>query len=153
MRYNRLVVATALAGALASAPVAAEVNLPIKSSGDYSSPESVPGAQSVDTERAHSLWLNHAYFLDPRSDSDFESGRIPGAIHIKYDPGKPNQELTPETLEAVVPKNAPLVVYCNDEGCDRSSWAAALAADWGWTSVYYYRDGYPVWTQYNYPSE
>jgi len=142
-----------------SMPVMA-VDLTAKSKGSsYTSPESVPGAETVDAAKAHQLWQDRAWFVDPRKPGEYEAGRIPGALNIEYDPdpnqasGLPDQALTAASLEAEVPKNEPVVFYCNAESCDRSSWAAALAAEWGWEKVYYFRLGYPAWTKAGYPVE
>ena len=136
---------------LSSAAMA--VDLEVKTSGDYVSPESVPGATTVDVAEAHSLWEDRAYFVDPRKDSDWEAGRIPGAIHLIYDPGKGEQPMTESTLAEVVPKDADVVFYCNAEHCDRSAWSSALAAEWGWENVHYFRGGFPAWTAAGYPAE
>ncbi|MCG7964236.1 MAG: rhodanese-like domain-containing protein, partial [Candidatus Thiodiazotropha taylori] len=103
--------------------------------------------------KAHELWKARAWFIDPRKPEQYEAGRIPGALNIEYDPGTPNQQLTADSLAAEVPKDEAVVFYCNAEGCDRSSWGAALAVEWGWSKVYYYRDGFPGWTTAGYPVE
>ncbi|MCP3867836.1 MAG: rhodanese-like domain-containing protein [Gammaproteobacteria bacterium] len=107
----------------------------------------------MDSTKAYELWKSRAWFVDPRKPEQFESGRIPGAVNIEYDPGTPNQQLTAASLEAEVPKSDPIVFYCNAEGCDRSNWSAALASEWGWQNVYYYRDRFPGWTKSGYPVE
>lgn len=131
---------------------AAEVDLPVKQGADYTSPKSVEGATTITVERAHELWKERVTFVDPRKDSDWEAGRIPGARHLVYDPGNPDQELTETTLAKVVGKDEPVVFYCNGTNCDRSSWSAALAAEWGWNEVYYLRMGYPAWEKAGYPT-
>ncbi len=133
--------------------VALSVNLSIKKDKSYISPMSVSGATTVDSSEAYELWKARAWFIDPRKPSQYEVGRIPGALNIEYDPGTPDQQLTAESLESEVPKDDPVVFYCNAEKCDRSSWGAGLAAEWGWKQVYYFRDGYPGWTKNEYPVE
>ncbi len=125
-----------------------------KDTKDYVSPESVPGATTVDAAKAHELWEQRAAFVDVRKEDQFESGRIPGAINLPYAPGKAgDQPYNAQALEAQVAKDQPIVVYCNSTACDRSSWGAALAAEWGWQKVYYFRDGYPAWSKAGYPVE
>jgi rhodanese-related sulfurtransferase len=141
-----------LVGALISNN-AFSVDLPIKRDKSYISPTEVPGATTVDSNGAYSLWKERAWFIDPRKPEQYEASRIPGAINIEYDPGTPNQQLTPESLEAEVAKTDPVVFYCNAQGCDRSSWGAALAAEWGWSKVYYFREGIPGWTMAGFPVE
>lgn len=140
-----------LAALILVSSLAGAVDLPIKKGGDYTSPETVPGATTIDAAKANELWKARAWFIDPRKPGEFDAGHIPGAINIEYDPGSPNQALTAESLEKEVPKNEPVVFYCNAEKCDRSSWGAALAAEWGWSEVYYFRGGYPDWVKAGYP--
>jgi rhodanese-related sulfurtransferase len=139
-----------LALTFVAGPVAA-VDLPIKTDDSYVSPESVPGATSVDAAKAHELWKARAWFVDPRKPGQFEAGHIPGALNIEYAPSKKENALTAEALEKEVPKTDPVVFYCNAEKCDRSSWGAALAVEWGWQKVYYFRGGIPEWTKAGYP--
>ncbi|MCG7982770.1 MAG: rhodanese-like domain-containing protein [Candidatus Thiodiazotropha lotti] len=129
------------------------VDLPVKTDKSYVSPATVTGATTVDSAKAHELWKARAWFIDPRKPEQYEAGRIPGALNIEYDPGTPNQQLTADSLAAEVPKDEAVVFYCNAEGCDRSSWGAALAVEWGWSKVYYFRDGFPGWTTAGYPVE
>ncbi len=136
--------------------IANAVDLPIKDGTfEYVSPEQVDGATTIDTVKAHELWENRAAFVDTRKDTDFEAGRIPGAVQLAFSPkkGVDGQPFTAAALEGVVSKSDPLVCYCNGSDCDRSSWCAALAHEWGWTDVYYYRDGYPAWVAAGYPTE
>lgn len=138
---------------------ATAVDLPVKTDSNYVSPTSVNGAITVDAAKAHEQWQQRAWFIDPRKPAQYESGRIPGAISIEYDPdpkqssGLSDQLLTEATLSAEVPKGEPVVFYCNAKGCDRSSWAAALAVEWGWKKVYYFREGIPAWTKAGYAVE
>jgi len=58
-----------------------------------------------------------------------------------------------ETLGKEVGKSEPVVIYCNGESCMRSSKASAQAVAWGYTKVYYFRDGFPAWKTAGYPAE
>ena len=82
---------------------ALSIELPVKTSKSYVSPESVAGATTVDSNKAHELWKSRAWFVDPRKPEQYEAGRIPGALNIEYDPGTPDQQLTAESLAAEVP--------------------------------------------------
>jgi len=156
MRLVSSLIFTALL--VVSLPVLA-VDLAVKTGSGYSSPETVKGATTVDAAKAHELWQQRAWFVDPRKPSQYEAGRIPGALNIEYDPdpkqaaGLGDQALTEASLLAEVPKNEAVVFYCNAEACDRSSWAAALAVEWGWEKVHYFRLGYPAWTKAGYAVE
>ncbi len=112
------------------------------------SPTSVDGATTIDTAKARELFDREVTFVDTRKDSDWEAGRIPGAIHLDV-----KKTLSPETLEAEVKKDEPVVFYCNGKSCMRSSKASAKAVSWGWSKVYYYRDGFPAWKAAGNPIE
>jgi len=112
------------------------------------SPVTIAGATTVDTAKARVLFDQEAAFVDVRKDSDWDAGRIPGAIHIEL-----KKVFSPETLEAEVKKDEPVVFYCNGEKCMRSSKATAKAVKWGWSKVYYYRDGFPAWKAEGNPIE
>jgi rhodanese-related sulfurtransferase len=130
------------------------IDLPVKKDKSYVSPDSVSGAETIDAAKAHELWKQRAWFVDVRKEGQYESGRIPGALNLPYAPGKAgSQPFNPEALEAEVAKDEALVVYCNAQSCDRSSWGAALAVEWGWKEVYYFRTGYPAWSTAGYPVE
>lgn len=152
--YHKFFTILGFAALLLMPAGAMAVDLPSKmNTENYVSPETVEGVTTVDAEQAHELWKERVVFIDTRKDSDWEAGRIPGAFHIPYKPGKPDQPFTEQSLMEVAAEDQPIVCYCNGSSCDRSSWCAALAKEWGWEEVYYFRDGYPAWKNTGYPVE
>lgn len=150
---NRLVLSCFLFCSLFTLSAIA-VDLPTRKDKGYVSPESVEGATTVDAAKAHELWKQRALFVDVRKNGQFESGRIPGAVNLPYGPEMTGEQpFNAATLESNAAKDAPVVIYCNAKGCDRSSWGAALAVEWGWSKVYYFRLGYPSWKKAGYPVE
>lgn len=133
----KLFITLVAASLLFAAPVMAE-----------ESPVSVAGATTVSTAEAAVLFDKGVPFIDVRSDSDFDAGRIPSAIHLNV-----KSALTEESLLAVVGKDDPVVMYCNGSSCLRSAHASAMAVEWGFTQVNYYRDGYPAWEAAGNPVE
>ncbi len=121
-----------------SVAMIATLALPVLAKED--SPATIQGATTVDVQKAKSLFMQGVTFIDVRSYSDWEAGRIPLAIHIEL-----KKELTPESLAAVVGKNEPVVFYCNGLKCHRSAHATQKAVSWGYQKVYYFRTGYPSW--------
>lgn len=112
------------------------------------SPESVPGAVTVSAEEASPMFDAGVPFVDVRSDSDYEAGRIPGAIHLEL-----KSNFSEEALLAVAAKDKPVVIYCNGHSCLRSSAASMQAVGWGFTEVKYFRDGFPAWDAAGYAVE
>jgi rhodanese-related sulfurtransferase len=115
---------------------------------EYVSPETVPGATTIDTAQAKTLFDRGAIFIDVRNHADWEAGRIPGAIHLELD-----KVFTEASLSAVARPDQEVVMYCNGTKCPRSSQAAASAVGWGFARVYYYRLGFPDWQGAGYPVE
>ena len=112
------------------------------------SPVTVNGATTVDTAKARELFDQEAAFVDVRSNSDWDAGRIPGAIHIEL-----KKLYNKDSLGAEVKPDEALVIYCNGPSCPRSAQASEMAVSWGYSKVYYYRDGYPAWKSAGNPVE
>lgn len=112
------------------------------------SPETVDGATTVDAAQAKALFDEEVAFVDPRSDSDWDAGRIPGAIHLNI-----KTNFNKDSLAAEVSADEKVVMYCNGHSCLRSSDAAKMAVEWGYKQVYYFRDGFPAWQAAGYPVE
>jgi len=78
--------------------------------------------------------------IDNRTQADFDSGHIEGAIRIL------DTDMTQELLAgAVKSKESPVVFYCNGVKCGRAAHATAKALEWGYAKVYYYAEGILDW--------
>lgn len=111
------------------------------------SPMTVNGAKTVDVTMTKKLFGQEVPFIDVRKDSDWEAGRVPGAYHIEL------KKFSESAMLEVLGKNDAVVIYCNGTNCMRSSEAASMAVGWGFTKVYYFRDGFPAWQAANFPVE
>jgi len=111
-------------------------------------PMSVAGATTVTTDEAHDLFKQGALFVDVRRDSDWEAGRIAGAVHLNL-----KKTLSEASLAKEAGTDEAIVMYCNGPKCLRSSEACAKAAGWGFNKLYYYRDGFPAWKMAGYAVE
>jgi PQQ-dependent catabolism-associated CXXCW motif protein len=127
-------------------------------------PEAVAGAAVLDTEVAHKLWQSGgAVWIDvlpaPRRPANLPAAAvwmplphrdIPGSLWL---PDIGRGALSPE-LESYFQshlaaatngrKDAAVVLYCLAD-CWMSWNAAKRAASWGYTQVYWYRDGMDGW--------
>ena len=112
------------------------------------SPTSVDGSKSVNAAEAKALFDKGAIFIDTRKDKDWNAGRIPDAVHLDV-----KKKLSEETLGKEAKKGDAVVMYCNGESCLRSSKATAMAVGWGYSNLYYFRDGFPAWKAAGYPVE
>ena len=115
---------------------------------DKVSPMTVDGAKSVTTEEAKKLFDSGALFIDVRKDKDWAAGRVADAVQLNI-----KTNLSEQTMLEEMKKGDPAVIYCNGERCMRSSNATKKAVGWGFTNIYYYRDGYPAWKSAGYPVE
>ena len=77
-------------------------------------------------------------FLDVRDLQEVNLGRIPGAVHIS----RGNLE---NKVEAIVPRDTPLVVYCGGGG--RSALAADTLRQLGYTNVSSLAGGFRGWAE------
>ena len=112
------------------------------------SPTEIPGAKTITSAEAKALFDKGVAFVDVRKDSDWEAGRIPGAVQLEL-----KKVLSEDSLSAAVGKDQEVVIYCNGEKCMRSSKACEQAVAWGFAKVYYFRDGFPAWEAAAYPVE
>ncbi len=113
-----------------------------------STPESVPGATTVDAVQAKALFDDEAAFVDLRKENMWNSGRIPGAIWLDF-----KKAFSKKALEDEVGKDEKVVFYCSGVHCPRSAKACKKALAWGYTQVYYFRGGFPEWKTAGYAME
>ena len=123
--------------------------LALHASSDKSSPEQIPGSVTVDVIKAKELFDDGVIFVDVRSDKDWNAGRVPDAEHLDV-----KTVFTEENLAILVAnKDDPMVIYCNGHKCQRSEKATKKSVEWGYTNVYYFRDGFPAWKSEDNPVE
>jgi len=120
----------------------------VTASESYTSPENIEGAQKIDAEKLIRL-VNHdkaRIIIDSRISSDRKLGYIPGSISL------PDTGTSCESLASIIPqKSDPVVFYCNGPKCRRSDNAVVIAADCGYTNIYWFRGGIEAWRANNYP--
>jgi rhodanese-related sulfurtransferase len=87
------------------------------------------------------------YLFEVLPEPYFRKHHLPGAIHMS-----PNE--VAETAEHVVPrKDAEIVLYCWDEHCPTSPYAARVLAAQGYTNVREYMEGKKDWRAAGLPVE
>jgi rhodanese-related sulfurtransferase len=112
------------------------------------SPMQVAGTQSVTVEQAKRLFVQGAKFIDVRSAVGFDAGRIPGAKLLDL-----KKNFTQSALAKFAAQDEPIIIYCSGPVCSRAAKAASKAVKWGYSKVYYFRDGLPGWKQAAHPVE
>jgi len=116
----------------------------------YLSPDSIDGTQKIDAEGLIALVSQNEnqVIIDSRIRSDRKLGYIPGSISL------PDTDTSCESLAKAVPeKSSPVVFYCNGPRCRRSDNAVVIAADCGYSNIYWFRGGIEAWGAGNYPME
>ncbi len=101
-------------------------------------PETVPGAQTVDAKQAKQLFDKGVTFVDLRRDRRWKAGRVPGAVHLEF-----RKKFNEAALGRHVGKDQAVAFYF--ENCRRCAKAIEQAVAWGYTKVYFFRDGMPGW--------
>ena len=112
---------------------------------DNLAPEKIEGARTVSTVTAKLLFDKGYHFIDVRGLDDFKMGHIPGAYHLSI-----KSDFDERNLSVIVKKSQPVVIYCNGILCMGSSIAIKKAIDWGWSNIFYYREGIGDWKQQGY---
>lgn len=117
-------------------------------SGQNEAPYEIDGAMTVDTSQAIDLLNEGAVLIDVRMLSDWNSGRIKGAIHLDF-----REDFFVLYVSDKLDHNAPIIFYCNSPLSYRSAMASFFAVQWGYTNVHYLRDGYYRWLAEDRPVE
>jgi rhodanese-related sulfurtransferase len=108
----------------------------------------VSGATIVSAEEVVEIILANPKLIviDSRKRTEYINGHIEGAVNIL------NTEMTAEDLESIAPdENTALLFYCNGVKCIRSSDAVNKAIDWGYTNLYWFRNGWKAWKEKKLP--
>jgi rhodanese-related sulfurtransferase len=116
-----------------------------------------PGAASADHDTAVTLidaarvktWIDQGTkvtIVDSRVASECNEGHLPTAINI------PSTQMDPLKDRLPRDKAQPLIFYCNGwPECTKSHEACTKAVRWGYTDVYWFKDGAPGWQAKRYP--
>ncbi len=100
----------------------------------------------ITVDEAYEIFINNKnyLFVDVRSEEEYNSGHIEAAIHI------PVTEIGDRLNE--LPKDRPIIVYCNGSSCARSGRAATILLDNGFKEIYdLVGGGITEWEEKGYP--
>ncbi len=114
---------------------------------NYMAPMHVPGSQLIDSKKAYEMFNNGVKFIDVRPDRFVKNGKIKNAYHLYVG------SFSKKNLNSIVKQNEDMVIYCNGQRCPLTAEAIEKAVEYGYTKIYYYRDGYPSWNHYKFPIE
>ncbi len=113
-------------------------------------PSQLPGAKMITASEAIALQQKGVPIIDVRLVKEYNERHIRGAISIPYgekslkdvafDPAL-DHWTGPEKLD----KSKPVIFHCNGAECWKSYKAAKVALVKGFTTVYWFRGGFPEW--------
>jgi TolB-like protein/rhodanese-related sulfurtransferase len=108
---------------------------------------SIEGAITVDVVAAKALHDRGVPFVDVRGDQSWQAGHVSGAVHLKL-----LDEFSEANLSTIVGKGEEVVFYSRAPMCGLAPNASAKAKTWGYSKIYYLRDGFQYWENAGYPT-
>lgn len=101
----------------------------------------IEGATTVGLDKARSLYDEGAVFIDVRDRQSWSLGHIEGAVNLDFNANEFSVLYLSEDLD----RSTPIVFYTSSSLNIRSAMASFFASNWGYTNVYYFRDGFYTW--------
>ena len=112
------------------------------------SPERIEGVKRISADELIALVNKQPdlVIIDSRVTANRKHGYIEGSYSL------PDIDTTCDSLQKFIPsKSTPAAFYCNGVKCGRSAKALKLALDCGYRNLYWFRGGFEVWKQKNFP--
>lgn len=102
-------------------------------------------------EEGKALFQQGAIFVDARNEAEFLKAHIDGAFHLDVE--SPDKDrLIVERLD-MLPRDLPIVTYCDSQECGLSKHLAEDLLDFGFTNVSVFKPGWNEWVKENLPIE
>jgi rhodanese-related sulfurtransferase len=120
-------------------------------------PASLSGAIVINANQTRQLIQEGAIIIDARSNGQYQSGHIPGAISVPYqEHSAPDVNFDPDKdhfdwLQAEPNRSKTYIFACNGVECWKSYKAATFALQHGYAHVLWFRGGFPAWTDAQFP--
>ncbi len=114
----------------------------------FRAPQEVKGTKTVSAAEVKQHHEAGGVIVDVRNPRLYARRHIPGALHLNF-----SNSYNEKALSEVVKKDQPVVIYCSGVKCSRSYRASAMAVDWGYEKVLYFRGGIVEWRDAGYPVE
>ena len=104
-------------------------------------PLEIEGATTVGLDKAKNLYDEGAVFIDVRDRQSWSLGHIEGSVNLDFN----HNEFSVLYISEDLDRSTPIVFYTSSSLNIRSAMASFFASNWGYTNVYYFRDGYYSW--------
>lgn len=113
-------------------------------------PTTLPGAKVVVAREVQQLIASGAVIVDTRTDKEYATKRIPGAVFVPYHEKSLKDVAFDSTKDdfagvAKLDPSKPTVFACNGAECWKSYKASRVALSSGFKDVYWFRGGLPEW--------
>jgi rhodanese-related sulfurtransferase len=95
----------------------------------------------ISTGKAARLLGDGTLFIDARLTPDYQAGHLAGAINVPVDAN----DLVRHEKVKTIPRNAPIVVYCQSAACKFAEKVALKLVDDGFSRVSVFRGGWMEW--------
>lgn len=112
-------------------------------------PKDVDGAKTVDLTQAKALFDQGAVFIDVRDPQSWSLGHIEGSVNLDFNAS----EFAVLYISKELDRSTPIVFYTSSPLNVRSAMASYFASNWGYSNVYYFREGFYSWMAADYPVE
>lgn len=124
-------------------------------------PSGLPGVQRITAKEAQKLQGQGAVIVDTRTEKEFKTRRIKGALWAAYVEkslkdvafNAAQDDFTALDKLTQAPPAKPVIFACNGAECWKSYKAAKVAAGKGYKTVYWLRGGLPEWAADGLPTE
>jgi len=119
-------------------------------------PENIVGITRVNAAEVAKLLAAGAIAVDTRTVKEYDQAHITGAVsapYIERSLKDPNYEASLDDFSALdkLPRDKPLIFFCNGPECWKSYKASRTAKSKGIKQVYWYRGGMPEWIEKGMP--
>ena len=84
--------------------------------------------------------------VEALSQAHYESSHLPGAVNLPY-------EFVDEAEKVLPHKDAEIVVYCMNTGCEASREESRELTEMGYTNVLHFAEGKQAWMEAGLPVE
>lgn len=112
-------------------------------------PDVVMGAKTVGLEQAKTLFDDGAVFIDVRDAQSWSLGHIQGSVNLDFNAS----EFAVLYISKELDRSTPIVFYTSSPLNVSSAMASFFASNWGYSNVYYFREGFYSWMAADLPVE
>src|SRR5450755_1156145 len=121
-------------------------------------PEALPGVTRVGAEEVAELSKQSVTIVDTRTQKEFDSEHVKGAMlasYVEKSLKETDFDASKDDFSALknVPKDKPVVFFCNGPECWKSYKASRAAVAAGYARIYWFRGGMPEWREKHLPVE